>query len=315
MSLAPVLVSVYNRKKHFINCINRLKENNLAKDTVLYVVSDNYYKLEHKAIISEIREYVLNLSGFKEVRCIFNNENLGSHKSVRNAFDVVLKENNSIIFLEDDIEVSKFFLKYMNDGLDMFQKNKKIFSICGYNPNSLKIPKNYDKDIYLWSRNSPWGFATWKDRWYDLDLELTDYEEFIKDKKRVREFKRIAPMSMSVLQSDRRGEIQATDVRISFNMFIRDMYSVFPVKSLVRNNGFDGSGEHCGTSNEFNDQIYQKEIKLLSDIRPDKGIYRARRKWHTSFIRDYISPKIRSFPFVYNKLKYVKNILMKQNIN
>ena len=42
--LAPVLVSVYNRRESFLECIEYLKKNFLAPETILYVVSDAAYR-------------------------------------------------------------------------------------------------------------------------------------------------------------------------------------------------------------------------------------------------------------------------------
>lgn len=315
MYLSPVLISVYDRKSHLEKCINSLRQNELAKETIIYIVSDNYHTWEYKAKIEEVRDYVKSITGFKEVRFIFNEKNLGAFLSVRNAIEIVLKEHGKVIFLEDDIEVSCFFLKYMNDGLEMFKEEKKIFSICAYTPSDLKIPKSYSKDIYIWSRNSPWGFATWRDRWDDLDLELNEYQSFLKDNERVRKFKYIAPMSMSVLKADRKGKIKAMDVRISFNMFMKDLYSIYPVKSLVRNNGFDNSGLHCGYNKKFmNEVIYQKEINLEKEVEPDIRIYKARHRWHSSIKRDYILPIIEKMPMLYNVLTKMKDKIKNKNL-
>jgi len=308
MDFAPVLVSIFDRKKHLENCISSLRNNYHAKDTILYIVSDNANKEEDKKIIDGIRNYIKTISGFKEVRCIFNKTNLGAHKSVGNAIEKILNEHGTIIFLEDDIIVSKYFLKYMNVGLEKYKNDRRIFSICAYTPNDLKIPSNYNKDIYIWARYSAWGFATWKNRWYELDLELSEYTNFIKDKKRVRRFKKIAPSSMGLLKADREGKIKAMDVRISFDMFLNNKYSIFPVKSLVKNTGFDGAGEHCGTNDKFlNEEIYQEEIIFPQEIEIDKRIFEARRKYHSSVKRDYIIPLIKSIPPLYNFLKQIKN--------
>lgn len=310
MTYAPLLVSVYNRKKHLENCINHLKKNAYANETILYIVSDNYYKEDDREIVEEIRKYIKGITGFKEIRCIFNKQNLGSHQSIRQAFELVLNEHGSVIFLEDDIEVSSYFLKYMNDGLKLFENDTNIFSICSYSPNKLKIPKDYNEDTYIWPRNSPWGFATWKNRWDKLDLELKDYEEFSKDKKRVKEFSKIAPTSLHVLRADRAKKVQALDVRISFNMYIQNLYSIYPTRSLVRNMGFDGSGEHCSVNNVYTQaDIYQNEIVFNSKVQPNVKIYKELSKWHSSIIIVYFVPVIKRFPLLYNFLyKTRKNI-------
>lgn len=310
MDFAPIIVSVYDRKRHLENCINSLKNNYYAKDTILYIVSDNANTEEDKKIITDIRNYIKTISGFKEVRCIFNETNLGSYESQRNAIEKILNEHDTFIFLEDDNVVSKYFLNYMNEGLEKFKNDRSIFSISAYTHSDLKIPLNYNKDIYIWACTCPWGYATWKDRWYELDLELSKYPNFIKDKKRVRRFKKIAPDFMGTLKADREEMIKAMDIKIFFNMFLNNKYSIFPVKSLVRNMGFEGTGEHCGIDDKYsNEEIYQEEIKFPQKIEIDKRIFKAFRKYFFSFSikRDYIIPLIISIPPLYNLLKRLKN--------
>ena len=53
---APVLVTVYNRKKHFSDCIDSLKKNHLAKETILYIASDySSRKEDEQAVAEEIK--------------------------------------------------------------------------------------------------------------------------------------------------------------------------------------------------------------------------------------------------------------------
>jgi hypothetical protein len=308
MNYAPILVSVYNRKNHFKNCINSLKNNLYAKDTILYVVSDNASKAEDKEIVDDIRKCIKSISGFKKVIGIFNSKNLGSHESVKRAIQRVIDEHGEIIFLEDDIIVSKYFLKYMNDGLNKYKNDSRIFSICAYTPNKVKIPSNYSNEVYMWAKNSPWGFGTWSNRWNDMDLELKEYDNFIKNKEMVKKFKSIETMSIYILKADREGKIKAMDVRISFNMFINKQYSIYPIKTLSKNTGFDGTGEHCEKQNSFsNEEVYEKEIHFPEKIEIDKRVFKARRKYYVSFKRDYIVPIIKKVPIIYKTLKAIKN--------
>lgn len=313
MDFAPVLVSVYDRKKHLENCINSLKNNYYAKDTILYIVSDNASTEESKKLVTDIRNYIKTISGFKEVRYLFNKTNLGSCKSLGNARKKIFNEHDTFIFLEDDIIVSKYFLKYLNEGLEKYKNDRRIFAICAYTPSNLKIPSNYNKDIYIWASFSPWGFAIWKNRWHELDMKLSEYENFIKDKKRVRKFKRIAPHVINILKADREGKITAMDARIAFNMFLNNNYSIFPVKNLVKNTGFDGTGQHCGTDDKFlNEEIYQEGIKFPQEIEIDKRIFKALSKYYFSFKEDCIVPLIKSMPLLYHFLKQLKNKINKR---
>lgn len=246
---APIIVLVYDRLEHFSRCINSLKTNRLASESALYVVSDAAYKKEDEEKVFKVREYALSINGFKDVKYLFRDKNVGAHNSCKEAIQEVLAVNDSYIIIEDDIVVAPSFLQYMNDGLTYYQKEKKVFSICGFK-SSFLLPINYKKDIYFYPCNSPWGFATWKDRWENVNFDYIDrLKELKKDKQKYKAFTSIGFYIKGILMADSRKEIVAGDLRIYYHMFQKNMCSIFPVVSKTQNWGFDGTGEHCGNKN------------------------------------------------------------------
>ena len=60
-----------------------------------------------------------------EKKVIVNEENKGLKNNILDGIDYVLQENESVICLEDDLVVSKYFLSYMNNALEKYQNEKK----------------------------------------------------------------------------------------------------------------------------------------------------------------------------------------------
>lgn len=83
---APIIVSVYDRLEHLRRCVESLKANKLAIESILYVVSDAAYKEEHVDKIRKVRDYISSINGFKEVRPVFREKNLGAQKSIGFSF-------------------------------------------------------------------------------------------------------------------------------------------------------------------------------------------------------------------------------------
>jgi len=242
---SPIIVSVYDRYAHFKRCIESLQKNSIASESILYVVSDAAYKNEHADSILKVREIANHITGFKEVRNIFREKNLGATKSVLPIIKEALDTYGSFIFLEDDIVVSTDFLQYMNDGLDYYKEDPRIMAVCGFKA-MFDLPKSYDKDVYFYPCNSPWGFASWKEKWNTVNQDYFDrYSELKKDPKKYKEFTSIGFYIKGILQADSRKEIVAGDLRVYYHMFQNHMCSVFPVVSKTQNWGFDGTGEHC----------------------------------------------------------------------
>lgn len=243
---SPIIILVYDRLEHFERCIASLKANPEADKSILYICSDAPYCEEHSAKINMVRNYAFSITGFKETVLLFRKKNMGGHASFMEAVSKVLEKHNSFIVLEDDIVVSSDFLQFMNHGLEYYCEKKNIFSICGFKA-SFSLPAYYNNDIYFYPCNSPWGFATWKDRWKTVDIDYFDrYLELKKDRDKYKKFSSIGFYIKGILQADSRREIVAGDLRIYYHMFQNNMCSVFPVVSKTQNWGFDGTGEHCG---------------------------------------------------------------------
>lgn len=247
ITYTPIIVSVYDRLDHLKRCIEALLANDLASESLLYIVSDAPHREDHRPVIERVREYAASIIGFKEVHLLFRKMNLGAHESIKAAIEEVLLTHESFVFLEDDIVVSKDFLRYMNEGLKFYENEEKVFAICGFSL-PFRLPTNYDKDVYFYPCNSPWGFATWRDRWVRVDLDYCDrYTILKKSPVKYKAFASIGFYIKGILQADSSKKIAAMDLRVYYHMFQHNMCSVFPVISKTQNWGFDGSGEHCNT--------------------------------------------------------------------
>lgn len=246
MTVAPIIITVYNRLSHFKLAINSLKKNELAQKSELYVVSDAASCESDRKIVCQIRNYASSIEGFKKVYLLFWEHNLGSNASWQTAIKIVLESHNSFIGMEDDIIVAPSYLEFLNAGLQYYESDKRVFCICAFTV-PFKLPLNYSEDIYFYNGLSPWGFAIWKDRYQAIDESFYDrYSELKKNKKMYKKFLSIGFYIKGILLADSKGEIEAGDMRWYYHMVKNDLCSVFPTVSKAQNWGFDGSGEHCG---------------------------------------------------------------------
>lgn len=251
MNYAPIAITVYDRLEHLKRCVESLQKNSLAIYSELYIISDAAYKTEHIHQIEKVREYIYSITGFKRIFPIIRKTNMGAHASWENACRELYEKYDRIISLEDDIVVSEDFLQYMNDGLTYYQDDKRVYSICGFK-NLFKLPKDYKDEVYFYPCNSPWGIATWKDRWEAVNHGYFDrYSELRKDPKEYKAFTSIGFYIKGILLADSKKEIVADDLRVYYHMFRHNMCSVFPVISKTQNWGFDGTGEHCGNKDAW----------------------------------------------------------------
>jgi hypothetical protein len=266
IKLSPIILFVYNRPDHTRKTVEALRKNELAKDSLLYVFSDGPKREEDFLKVKEIRKYLRTIKSFRKIELFESKENKGLANSVISGVTKIINKHGRVIVLEDDLITSPNFLVYMNKLLDKYEKEKKIYSITGYNfPGKImKIPKDYEFDVYFNPRAASWSWATWKDRWEKADWEIKDFENFKKSKKLQKKFNLGGEDMSEMLISQMEGKLDSWAIRWCYHHFKNNAFCVYPVKSYINNIGHDGSGVHCGKSenNKYNNKKLNEKIDL-----------------------------------------------------
>jgi hypothetical protein len=257
--LAPIVLFVYNRLDHSIKTIEALEKNILAAESELFIYSDAPKDESEIQNVLKVRWYIKKIQGFKKVTIFEAEKNLGLAKSIINGVSTIVNKYGKIIVLEDDLVTSPYFLKFMNDALNVYKNEKNIWEIGGY-----VYPIKVDPDIqtYLLPVTTSWGWATWKDRWQyfsrdpdnlvrnfsDYDIELFNVDNSVDI------------WSQVVLNN--KGAIHTWAVFWYANVFLNKGMVLYPYQSIVNNIGHDGSGENCGKSSQFDNELLDHKIKL-----------------------------------------------------
>jgi hypothetical protein len=271
-NLAPIGISTYSRLQLLKKTIEALQKNVLAEHSELFVFSDAPRSGDEKQV-EAVRSYLRTITGFKEIH-IFERKKNNRTANNRRGIRMLLNRFGKAIFLEEDIVTAPGFLTFMNQALNNYESNDRIFSVVGFCP-PIKIPADYKHDVFFLRRFSGWGLGIWKNRFDHIKYITADeYEQFAANKQRVREFVKGGGEDMMVmLKADAYGEIDAGDVKAMYAQFISNQYTVYPTQSLVQNNGCDGTGTHCIKTDRFNVILSNKTTFHFSDkIVPDSRI-------------------------------------------
>lgn len=260
---APVAVFVYNRPIHTMKTIEALSRNIGAKDTEVFIFSDFAKNEAALDKVRAVREYINSeevSTYFKSLNIIHAENNLGLANSIINGVTDLINSYNRIIVLEDDLVTSTDFLSYMNEALNYYEENKKVWSISGYTF-KINYPSNYKSDIYLSYRGCSWGWATWKNRWEEVDWQVSDYHTFKNDKKSRKEFNRGGRDLSFMLDKQMEGKKDSWAIRWCYSQFKHDLLTVYPRISRVRNIGLDGSGTHSKATSKYTVDLYDAPEK------------------------------------------------------
>jgi hypothetical protein len=273
---APVVLFVYNRPFHTEQTLNALASNIEAVDSELYIFCDGIKigaSIEDVNNVNRVKKIVRNENRFKKVNIIIRENNIGLASSILKGVTEIINKHGRIIVLEDDIVVTKDFLFYMNKSLYIFESKKNVFHINGFNNESnLQFLLN---DYYFLNFMSCWGWATWKDRWSQLNLDFNYfYDKLLIDKKSMARFNYGKTLSFdNQLEANINGEIKTWAIlwyaTVSFNKGL----CLTPKYSLVDNIGMDGSGVHC-SKNVFYNNVYKKLNTPLQDSLTKKIKYK-----------------------------------------
>ncbi len=250
-AFAPVVLFVYNRPEHTARTVEALKKNYGAKETELFVFCD--YAKNEKALpkMEETRAYVARITGFKDVQIRLRETNFGLAESVISGVTEVVNRFGRVIVMEDDLVTGQWFLTYMNDALNRYENNKKVFSVTGYSHfihGSNALPESYFLKVF-----SSWSWAVWKDRWDLFDREAKGWEEIKENPALAKAFDYdncLDNCTMLKNQMEDRS-INSWAIRAYWTMFRADMTTLFPNMRLCENIGNDGSGVHCGADNGY----------------------------------------------------------------
>lgn len=261
MDLAPIAIFTFNRLEHTKKTIEALKNNDLAKESEIFIFSDGPRNDQEKLKVNEVRKFINNVDGFKNITVIESKTNKGLAKSVIDGVTDIINKYDNIIVLEDDLVTSKYFLEYMNEALNLYQSRKDIWSISGYTPN-IEVPREYQDEVYLIKRGASWGWATWKDRWELNDWNISDYKEFKANKKMVKEFNLAGSDMAPMLNDQMEGRINSWAIRWGYNQFKHHMWTIYPIRSLVKNIGNDLSGVHTPLTNKYDVDLTNEKLNL-----------------------------------------------------
>jgi len=246
--LAPIVLFVYNRPEHTKKTLTALQQNQLASKSDLIVYSDAAKNSETQEEVNQVREILSLATGFKSVTVIEQEENQGLAKSIISGVSKVVNEYGKIIVLEDDLVTGPCFLNFMNDALDYYENEKKVWHVSGWN---YPIDSTILPDTFLWRTMNCWGWATWADRWQYFEKNTDKLiSSFSKDD--INKFNLDGTENFwGQVVANKAGKINTWAIYWYATIFKEKGLCLNPATTYVDNIGLDGSGVHCGANDSY----------------------------------------------------------------
>jgi len=243
MMLSPILLFVYNRPAHTRRCIESLLKNTLATESELFIYADGAKDTTQQEAINEVRNYIRSISGFRHITLIERNENWGLARNIIDGVTTQVNRYGKVIVLEDDLIVAPYFLTFMNEALETYKDEPKVGHIqaCDFT----KDPKLPETFLIRWTGS--WGWGTWDRSWKHFNPDGKALLQELEAQKLTYTFDFNGKYGFTrMLRRQIEGKNNSWAIRWNASLFLKDILSLNVGRSLVQNEGFDGSGTNCG---------------------------------------------------------------------
>ena len=307
MNLAPIVLFVYNRPWHTQQTIEALQKNNLADESELFIYSDEAKNEDTQKSVDEVRNYVDRIDGFKKVTIIKREKNWGLANSIIDGVTKIVNEYGKIIVLEDDLMTSPYFLRFMNESLDMYEKHTQVASIHGY-----IYPIDDLPDTFFIKGADCWGWATWKRAWNIFEPNGQKLLDELQSKKLENEVDFNGTyLYTNMLKDQIIGKNNSWAIRWYISAFLNNMLTLYPGQSYVQNIGFGEEGTHCTSETDiFDVKLVDKySIKFITNIKENLKSRKKFEKYFNSIKGPFykrVLVKIFKIIGIYNLIKGLK---------
>lgn len=256
---APILLFVYNRPQHVRRTVEALQKNTLASASELFIYSDAAHNAEQEELVKEVRTYIHQLTGFSKIHIIERDENWGLAKSIIDGVTTQVNAFGRVIVLEDDLVTAPYFLQFMNDALETYKDEEAVGHIQGCD----FTQASYLPDTFLIRWTGSWGWATWDRAWKFFNPDGKALLAELEARKLTYTFDFNGKYGYTrMLRRQIEGKNNSWAIRWNASLFLKGILSLNVGKSLVQNEGFDGSGTNCGGGGLYASNLYMQRIEV-----------------------------------------------------
>lgn len=237
----------------------------LNSEALAEVLNQRETRLEPACKASGLNQTLLpecKSRAFKSVTIIEREKNWGLANSLIAGITEIVNKYGRVIVVEDDLILSPYFLKFMNDALEKYQDEDRVASISAFlNPVEGEVPNTFFLRYF-----ACWGWATWKRGW---DILINDDRVLLKRlrwKKNDFNIGGTGPF-YGILYCDKVGLNDSWAVRFYASQFLAGKLQLFPGKTMAVQTGTDGSGTHgTGVDHKYDNMQLCMEPLKLGDI-------------------------------------------------
>ncbi len=241
---APLLLVAYNRPRHLRTTLETLARTHGAGELEVVAHSDGPRDAADEPRVDAVRALLRAEWGFRSLRVLARESNLGLAASVMGGVGEVLAESEAVMVFEDDLRVGVSAPAFLDAALRACVNDERVFSVSAYVP---PVPGGVPGTGGAWLAPRPLstGWAVWRDRWATVDWGVSDYKVFAADASARAAFARGGADLPVALDAWHAGVLDSWAIRFAYAHFRQGRFALLPRRRLLNQGGFDGSGRNC----------------------------------------------------------------------
>jgi putative methyltransferase (TIGR04325 family) len=157
--------------------------------------------------------------------------NLGLADSIINGVSKLLDSHETVIVVEDDLDLSPYFLDYMNRALDCYRFDARVISIgaCNFFGEDDGLPETFFLPV-----PDCWGWATWKNRWLLFEKDAAYLLNELERRKMNTAFNLQGAYDfMELLRLQVAGKVSSWAIRWQAVAYLHGMLCLYPKQSVA----------------------------------------------------------------------------------
>jgi hypothetical protein len=265
MALAPIILFVYNRPDMVEQTLNGLANNGLASQSELFIFSDGpKVNADPDQIqkINSVRRLIRSRKWCNNVVIVERETNIGLAQSVMDGVTEVLDKYDRVIVVEDDVELSPYFLDYMNDALEAYKDDERILTVGSWN---YFAPLDaFESDHFLFRYPDSIAWATYKRSWMLFEKDAKEALQKLQRMKKMSAFNgdNSARYFEEMLRMQIAGQINSWAIRWTATAIIHDKLTVLPRMTMSKHLGFGAEATHEKTDIDYNAHLELGNTRL-----------------------------------------------------
>lgn len=239
---APIAIFVFKRPTHTRRLLESLQANPDFLQSPIYFFADGARNVKEQIDVNSVRQLIEEFA-HPQKTVIHAPANQGLAKSITQGVTQLCAKYGRAIVVEDDLVVAPNFLGYMNTALTRYAEADQVMQISGH-----MFPVNLQAttDAVFMPVTTSWGWATWHRAWIHMKKTPESAIEQLASRKWRYQFDLQGAFPYARMLVQRlQGKNNSWAIWWYYQVFSNGGLVLHPTRSLVNNEGFDGSGTHC----------------------------------------------------------------------